>query len=287
MKIWLAMAFLLLLPAQAMAYDLPELAAMSKPAVVLLTQWDDAGARVGAGTGFFVSKGGRIVTNHHVVVGAARVTATLSDGREVKVLGVLSWDTARDVAILQAEEGAEYSSLSLGDSSAVRPGDEVVVIGSPLGLSGTISAGIVSAIREKGPATLDRSPAPRRPGAPLEPTTEAWGIQITAAISPGSSGSPIMTRQGDVIAVAVGTRAAGQNLNFGIPIQVARDMLDGLDASAAPKPLAVLEEKAGSGDVLTNLGISAAVFAVIALFFFVVSRVTGGRKRPPPSARRG
>lgn len=283
MRIWLAIAVLLLFPAQAIAYDLPELAAMTKPSVVLLTLWSASEEKLATGTGFFVSKAGLIVTNHHVVVGGTRVAATLSDGREIKVVGVLAWDAARDVAILQAEEGAEYPSLSLGDSVAVRPGDEVVVIGSPLGLSGTVSAGIVSAIREKGLTLPEDLPTPRRPHVGrLEPTTEGWGIQITAAISAGSSGSPVMTRQGEVIAVAVGTRLDGQSVNFGVPIQVAKDLLGGLDTKVAPRPLSVLEDKASPSEVLTNLGISAAAFAGVALVFFVVGRAKGGKKRPGP-----
>ncbi|MDI1435899.1 S1C family serine protease [Polyangium sorediatum] len=256
--------------AWAAGSELAELAERTKPSVVLLTVEDATGHTVGTGTGFFVSSDGRIVTNHHVVDGAAKVTATLADGSKLDVLGRLGDDEARDIAILKAD-GAGLPALTLGDSSGIATGDEVVVIGSPLGLSGTLTVGIVSAKRERGVGKeIDRASE-----------LESWGIQITAAISPGSSGSPIMTRRGEVVAVAVGTLNRAQSLNFGIPIEVVKGMLEKLGPAAPVLPFESNPEQ----DVLRNLLISAAVIGglvvVVAVWSFVSTR--GSR----PKARRG
>lgn len=251
--------------ASAAASELSDLAEKTKPSVVLLTVEDAAGRKIGTGTGFFASTDGRIITNHHVIEGGARIVATLSDGSKRAILGLLASDEPRDIAILAAE-GENFPALALGSSSAVKPGDEVVVIGSPLGLSGTISVGIVSAIRAHGVGEKDDEKV----------RTDSWGIQITAAISPGSSGSPIMTKSGDVVAVAVGTLNGAQALNFGVPIEVAKGMLHDLGPQARPAPLAALENH----DLRRNLLISSGIFGAIGLLFFFWGRSSR------PAARR-
>lgn len=281
MRWWIGLTFifLFLFASPARALDLPELAARTSPSVVLLTLADASGRKIGSGTGFFVSADGRVITNFHVIQRAASAEATLSDGRSIKILGVLASDRARDIAILKVE-GPPFPVLNLGDSGLIRPGDEVVVIGSPRGLSGTVSAGIVSAVRDKGVVEDDPAPRTREDDDDDNPETRSWGIQITAAISPGSSGSPIMTRSGDVIAVAVGMRLDGQALNFGVPIQVVKELLGGIDARTIPKPLAAVVKETSQGrEVLTNLGISAAIFAAIGLVYFAVSRTLSARER--------
>src|SRR5271156_427070 len=121
-------------PRAANALELPELADRARPSVVLLTVGDSTDDNIGSGTGFFVSKDGRIVTNHHVIEHASKITATLADGRKIEVVGFLADDEKRDIAVLQAPPG-EYPSLLLGGGAPLRVGDEVVVIGSPMGLS--------------------------------------------------------------------------------------------------------------------------------------------------------
>ena len=250
----LVAAALVVSPRKATALDLPELAALAKPSVVLLTVADEGSDKASLGTGFFVSKDGRIVTNHHVIEGATKITASLSDGRTIDVIGVLADDAVRDIAVIQATPGA-YAPLTLGTSATLRVGDEVAILGSPLGLSSSLSTGIVSAMRERGPTTpFD---------LPTDSHFESWGIQVTAAISHGSSGSPIMNRTGEVVAVAVGIHAGGEGLGFGVPVEVAKSLVNALPPNAAPKPFA----RASSHPVLRDLGISAAVFAVPYLAF--------------------
>jgi putative serine protease PepD len=283
MRWWLPLVLVLLFVGRAHALGLPELAAQATPAVVLLTVSDSGGRKLATGTGFFVSADGRIVTNFHVIEGGASVSAKVPDGRELAILGVLAADPSLDIAILQAE-GAPFAALTLGDSGKVRPGDEVVVIGSPLGLSATVTAGIVSAVRERGLAGEEH----RRKKRLLDDDendddTQSWGIQISAAISHGSSGSPIMTSSGDVIAVAVGTRLDGQAVNFGVPIQFVKDLLRDVDPHAALKPLSVVaneeRRKPGSHALLRNLGLSAGFFAGLFALYFVVSTLLGWRER--------
>jgi S1-C subfamily serine protease len=238
---------LLLAPQGAHALELPELAARARPSVVLLTVGDAHRDKAATGTGFFVSKDGRIVTNHHVIDGARKVTATLVDGRTVDIVGLLADDPAGDVAVLQAPPG-EYAPLPLGGSAPLRVGEEVVVIGSPLGLSASFSAGVVSALRDRGLLGEQERHDER---------LAAWAIQITAAVSPGSSGSPIMNRDGEVVGVAVG-KASGEALNFGVPVDVPKALLAHLAPDAAPHAF----PGGRSFGTLTNLGISALVFGV-------------------------
>lgn len=258
----------LLLPARtAPAQELPELAAKTRRSVVHLKVFDAAGEQAGTGTGFFVD-GSRLATNHHVIAEAARVTAKLDDGRELEVPGILAADPDRDIAVVQVVGEALPGALTLGASNGLRQGDEVVVIGSPHGLEGTLSVGVVSAVRGEG---LERGPDRDR-------RMRSWAIQITAAISAGSSGSPIMTRDGTVVAVAVGIVGGGGSLGFGVPIEVVKELLSGLRADARPQPFA-----AGGRAVARNLVISAAVFGAIALAFVLPGVVRRLRRRPRPS----
>jgi S1-C subfamily serine protease len=261
-RTWLVPAIALFISASmsasASASELSDLAEKTKPSVVLLTVEDSVGRKIGTGTGFFASTDGRIITNHHVIEGGARITATLSDGSKHAILGVLASDEPKDIAILAAEGGA-FPALALGTSTGVRPGDEVVVIGSPKGLSGTLSVGIVSAIREHGVGEGQDDETDK---------TESWGIQITAAISPGSSGSPIMTKNGEVVAVAVGTLNGAQALNFGVPIEVAQGMLRELGPQARPVPLGSDDDH----DLRRSLMISGGLFGAIGLLYFFWGR---------------
>jgi S1-C subfamily serine protease len=278
-NLWLLLLAGVLFAPRAGAAGIQELAATTKPSVVLLTISDAGGRKVASGTGFFVSADGKIVTNHHVIEGAVKVTASLADGRKIECTGVLADDEEKDLAIVKIP-GEGYPPLTLGNSRSLRPGDEVVVIGSPLGLSGTVSAGIVSALRNAGEEDEED------PSAKRDSHTKSWGIQVTAAISPGSSGSPIMTPAGEVVAVAVGAITGGQALNFGIPIEEVKTLL----ARATGKPEAFT--RGTTSAVRKNLAISAVFFAVLVLVYFGVKRYDrykqrrragGAIRRAPPS----
>ena len=171
------------------------IAKSSFPSVLMLVMEDSSGQPLSLGSGFFVREG-IVATNFHVIEGAVGGYAKIV-GQELKydITGVVGIDSKRDLVLL-AIKGSKAPSLSLGDSQQVAVGDEVYAIGNPQGLEGTFSQGIVSSIRQVGVETI---------------------FQITAPISPGSSGGPVLNTQGKVIGVTVATFKDGQNLNFAIP----------------------------------------------------------------------
>jgi S1-C subfamily serine protease len=241
-------------PTNSTLLALPELAARISPSVVHLSILDGAGRERGTGTGFFVSATW-IATNEHVIGDAEQVTATLPDGRVLPVLGLVAADRDQDVAIIEVAAGELPPALPLGGSADLRQGDEVVVIGSPHGLAGTLSTGIVSALRGTG---LDAGSDYR--------SARSWAIQITAAVSPGSSGSPIMTRDGTVVAVAVGIVGRGGSIGFGVPIEHVEELLARVGSDATPKPFSA---SADGSTFWRNLVISLGFFALVGagLFF--------------------
>lgn len=170
-------------------------AAKAFPSVVLLLMEDARGQPLSLGSGFVI-QGGYIATNLHVVRGASRGTAKLiGQPAKAEILGVVAVDPRMDIVLLQVK-GLQAPPLPIGDSSRVAVGEEVFAIGNPQGLEGTMSQGIVSGIRK---------------------VKDAEVLQITAPISPGSSGGPVLDQQGKVIGIAVATFRGGQNLNFAIP----------------------------------------------------------------------
>jgi S1-C subfamily serine protease len=249
----------LVTPAEpAFALPLQEIITRTEPAVVHVSVSDGRGGEVGTGSGFVVSGDGRVVTNHHVVDQAERVEVVFQGGRRVPALGVLAYDREADLAILQLEKGS-YPTLALADVPA-KQGDPVIVIGSPRGLSGTVSTGIVSAVRAEG-AHLGND------------HRRNWTLQLTAAVSPGSSGSPVMNEEGEVVAVTVG-QAYGQALNFGVPIDLLRKLLP--TAAKEPSPFRVLR---GGRSLLTNLLISAGGLGAAALVVWVAAWILGRKDR--------
>lgn len=158
----------------------------------------------GLGTGFVVSSDGRIVTNLHVIRGASEAVVVAADGFQFKDVELTATDEVNDLAILRIGNHG-LKTLDLGDSSKAKPGQHVVVIGHPLGLGDTVSDGLISAVR-----TL---PSQRNL------------LQISAPISPGSSGGPVFDDQGAVIGVATAMVEGGQNLNFAVPIDAVKPLL--------------------------------------------------------------
>lgn len=155
------------------------------------------------GTGFVVSDQGWIATNLHVIAHADALVATFRDGRNFEVIEVVAFDPDHDIALLRIE-AKDLPALPLGE--AVSVGDRVVAIGHPLGLSDTVSDGLISAVRR------------------VTPTLEV--LQISAPIAPGSSGGPLLNERGEVIGIATAVLREGQNLNFGVPVAYLRSMMD-------------------------------------------------------------
>lgn len=198
-----------------------QLYAAKSPAVVRITALtinpyrNEDRIQLSTGSGFIIDDQGLVMTNSHLVFGAQVLTITLNDGTTlpVKLLGA---DPIYDIAILgiPIPKQGKLPVLSFVDSDAVRPGDEVVAIGNPMGLGQTITSGIVSAVNRTLP---DR---PRLLSQPM--------IQTDTPINPGNSGGPILNRCGDVIGIASEILGDAQNIGFAIPSSLARSVVRSL-----------------------------------------------------------
>jgi tetratricopeptide (TPR) repeat protein len=195
--IGLLLAILVTFVPCASAQDtLPDLVRRIKPSAVAIETFDARGEQLSRGSGFFIGAD-RVVTNRHVIEGAHRAEVHSTLGSTYPVKGVLAVDEEGDVALLKVDApAAEVRALSL-DRTSPQEGESVVVIGNPFGLEGSVTNGIVSAVRDI--PTFGRI------------------IQITAPISPGSSGSPVVNMRGQVIGIATLQITGGQSVNFAIP----------------------------------------------------------------------
>jgi len=207
-----SLTVLALLPLAALAQkpvpvrlDIPSV----KKAVVTIHALDASGEAVASGTGFFVT-GGSVVTAAHVLQGAASCSVELSDGQTMRC-SVAASDTGKDVVMLLVG-GQPPATLRWGTSDDAKDGDEITVVSNPLGeLPGTVSKGIVSASRVVSGTKL---------------------IQISAAISHGSSGAPVLDSHGQVIGIVRSTISEGQSLNFATATDAVRYMLNSPSAVA-------------------------------------------------------
>jgi serine protease Do len=183
------------------------------PAVVSIqaTQIDKARPRprvqTVSGSGVVIGRNGQILTNAHVVDGAAMLSVTLDSGVKVRA-HIMGLDSVLDLALIQIEATSPLTPARLGDSSALRVGDEVATIGSPLGLAQTMTQGIVSGLNRI------------RPGLTDEPM-----IQTDAPINHGSSGGPLVDRCGQVIGINTSFSDEAQLIAFAVPIDDAKAVL--------------------------------------------------------------
>ena len=170
--------------------------------------------RAGLGSGFIISDEGQIVTNAHVVEGASRVTVKLSDGRkfEAKVIGS---DPMTDIALLKIDADVTLPLVEFGPSEGLRVGDEVVAVGNPFGLGGTVTSGIISALSRNINA------------GPFDDF-----IQTDAAINRGNSGGPLFNNDGDVIGVNTAIISPGGG-SVGIGFAVPSDLVQSVVADLA------------------------------------------------------
>ena len=193
--VWLLLFLLTPLPVAAQDL-LPDLVRRIKPSAVAIETYDSRGEKLSRGSGFFIDAD-RIVTNRHVLEGAYRAEVHSAGGTVFPVKGVLAVDAEGDIALLKIDAPAPPIRPLPLDKTSPQEGESVVVIGNPLGLEGSVTNGIVSAVRDI--PTFGRI------------------IQITAPISSGSSGSPVVNMQGQVIGIATLQITGGQSVNFAIP----------------------------------------------------------------------
>lgn len=168
----------------------------------------------GIGSGFIINEDGDILTNYHVVEGAQEVTVTLSTGKEVKAK-VINYDQTQDIAMIRIEDKVKVPAVAeLGDSATVKPGEEVIAIGTPLSkdFAQTVTKGVVSAVGRT--VTTDSG-------------KQVNLIQTDAAINQGNSGGPLVNSQGQVIGINTLKLAGGaEGIGFAIPINEVKSKLD-------------------------------------------------------------
>jgi len=184
-------------PAPRASLSPEEIFARGSPAVVQVLIQDRQSRTIGTGSGFLVSTNGLIATNYHVIRNADSARVVFSDDKTLPVVGVAATDEDADLAIIKVAYHFSVRPLELAEIELPPIGAKVYAIGNPLGLSNTLSDGLVSGHREIGQIPI---------------------IQTTAPISPGSSGGPLLTADGKVVGVTSSQFKSGQNLNFAIPV---------------------------------------------------------------------
>jgi len=199
----------------------------ARKAVVTIQALDASGRLMASGTGFFVTEG-YVLTARHVLEDAAGCRIEMSDGQQMRCT-VAAADSVKDVAMLTVP-GTPPVTLRWGSSESTKDGDDVTVISNPLGqLPGTVSRGIISASRVVDGTKL---------------------LQISAAISHGSSGAPVLNARGQVIGIVRSTIEAGQSLNFATATDAIRNMSNDQTAVAEGQsllaPKTVLASSAGA-----------------------------------------
>jgi hypothetical protein len=177
---------------------IPDIAERAKSSIVVVE------TPLGIGTAFAVAPG-VFATNLHVVAGADRIVLRITEARRVDVSTVIAFDPEHDLALLEASTARDLPALALGNDTALRAGDGVIAVGTPQGLDASVSTGIVAAVREVNP--------------------NLTVLQITAPISPGSSGGPLFDDGGQVVGVTTMLLIRGQNLNFAVPARYIKALL--------------------------------------------------------------
>ncbi|MFD3421562.1 S1C family serine protease [Streptomyces decoyicus] len=225
------------------------------PAIVEIKAQTGSGESTGSGV--VITGGGEIVTNNHVVAGANTVSVTFSDGSR-KTAEVTGTDPGKDLALIKVRGAKGLTAASLGDSDKISVGDQVVAIGSPEGLTGSVTSGIVSALnrdvtvpKEQGQGQGDGQDRGQggRDGWPFEfggneyngdtgsSKTSYKAIQTDASLNPGNSGGALINMQGQIVGInsamyspssATSSTAGSVGLGFAIPINTVKADLDSL-----------------------------------------------------------
>ncbi|MGE3768461.1 MAG: S1C family serine protease [Kofleriaceae bacterium] len=180
------------------------------------------------GTGFILDSSGLVATNLHVVAGEEQIKVKLHDGTTHQVMQVASYDPSRDLALLRiAPPGKVLKPLRLGDSDQMTAGDQVVAIGNPLGVFDySVTEGLVSQVRTL--CTENEIVTNPETGEKVERSCPPGGfslLQISAAISQGSSGGPLFNQFGEVIGVTTAIINAGQSINLAVPAKYLKPMV--------------------------------------------------------------
>jgi S1-C subfamily serine protease len=200
----------------------------------------------GQGSGFILDKAGHVLTNYHVIEGANRGIKVMLSNKNSYDAKVVGSDKAHDIALLQID-APNLQAVTLADSSELSVGQKVYAIGNPFGLAGTMTRGIISAIR----------PIKSADGAPI-----ADAIQTDAAINPGNSGGPLLNSHGEVIGIntMIASNGADQSsgIGFAIPINTAKAVLADLTRYGRVKrPSLGIVSYAIGPDLAEQMGLAA------------------------------
>lgn len=233
-----ALASLMMLPVAngQVSLTTAQIAKKVAPSVVVIQGKTDSGDVLGSG--FIVSKDGKIATNLHVIRDLKAGIVQLANGEIFDSISVLATDERRDLAIIHVA-GFDLVALDLGNSNSVTVGEPVVIVGSPRGLGGTVTAGILSSVRDSGDGFKV--------------------LQTDAAVNPGNSGGPLVNSKGQAIGVVSFKLRSSEGLNFAIPINYVSGLLNELHE---PKSLdqmrtslnAVSSDKPSSPSLKETLG---------------------------------
>ena len=212
--------------------EIGEVAQRVQPAVAAINI--EAIGMSGIGSGVVIDEDGHILTNNHVISGVADIpdaelTVTFSAAGEARSVParIIGRDPKTDLAVIKVEDVSGLTVAELGDSSQVRVGDTVIALGSPQGLNGTVTSGIVSALNR--PVRLA--------GEGTDTDGVADAIQTDASINPGNSGGPLVDVRGAVIGintVIFSVSGGSQGLGFAIPINMAKGIAEQLIAGEQP-----------------------------------------------------
>ncbi len=205
----------------ASAPDWSATAAAVSPSVVSITATTGQGG--GQGSGVIIDAAGNVLTNNHVVSGADKLSVTLADGRtyDAEIRGT---DPSTDLAVIAISDAPkDLRPVAIGDSDALKVGDPVMAVGNPLGLAGTVTTGIVSALN-RPVSTEGESNGPSNPFGQGQTQAEPVvtnAIQTSAAINPGNSGGALVNAQGQLVGInssiaSLGSPSGGQSGNIGI-----------------------------------------------------------------------
>jgi 2-alkenal reductase len=195
------------------------------PAVVYIEVMAQVGGGLeplGSGSGFVIDREGHIVTNNHVVENADELQVTLSDGSVINDVDILGLDPYSDLAVIQANVAPDrLLPLELGDSDDLRVGQQVIAIGNPFGLQGTMTAGVVSAVGRTLRSQVMQGGSFSNPDV----------IQTDAAINPGNSGGPLLDSRGRVVGVNTAIRSntgANAGIGFAVPVNTVKRIVPSL-----------------------------------------------------------
>ncbi len=200
MKKIISLISMLLIVYTSFAQDLTALVDKVSPSVFKITTYDASGNELGVGTGFFISSSGNALTNYHVLQGASKAKVKTFDNKTYIIDNILGWSQESDIVkfSVRNELNESFPFLKM-NANAPKAGERIFIVGNPLGLDKSVSDGIVSSVRQD----------------------DVYGetIQVTAPISQGNSGSPLMNMQGEALGVVTFYLKNGQNLNFAVSVK--------------------------------------------------------------------